>query len=117
MKQSLESRVCFKCGSDKTYINKTGYEQWFHDKEDNLICNKCHCKQHYIENREYRINDNLQRYYDNREHNLARHKQWKKEHSDYHKAYQAVYDSIHREYRNQQARIKRAIKRGWGKID
>ena len=52
-------KICLKCGSDKTYINKSHrwkpYEQW-HKYEDGWICSKCydklihHPKQHLIDN-------------------------------------------------------------------
>ena len=34
------NRVCYSCGSDKTYIPKTGHPHWYkHD--GNLYCQKC----------------------------------------------------------------------------
>jgi len=36
-------RLCYNCGSDKTYINNNGSFMWY-KHEDGLLCNKCHCK-------------------------------------------------------------------------
>jgi hypothetical protein len=52
LKQLLESRTCFECGSDKTYVRKEGWESWCHDKERNIICNNCYCKQY---GKQYRL--------------------------------------------------------------
>ena len=34
------TRSCIKCESDYTYIDKSGYAQWYNTK-DGWICNKC----------------------------------------------------------------------------
>lgn len=36
-------KVCSKCGSNKTYRRKNGYEQW-NIKDGEYWCQKCYCK-------------------------------------------------------------------------
>ena len=36
-------RICFNCGSDKTYVRKDGIEHWY-NRNDNWYCNKCYMK-------------------------------------------------------------------------
>lgn len=42
-KKDMSSRRCFKCGSDKTYIQKKGTHQW-HFINNQYYCNKCGLK-------------------------------------------------------------------------
>ena len=39
----MKYRICYCCGSDKTYIDKRGYMLWNinHDYDDNVLCQKC----------------------------------------------------------------------------
>ena len=40
---NVKKRICQFCGSTKTYVKPSGYEQWFND-ENGFICRKCHDK-------------------------------------------------------------------------
>lgn len=36
-------RSCYSCGSNKSWVDKNGYEKWHlnHDQENNVLCLKC----------------------------------------------------------------------------
>jgi hypothetical protein len=36
-----DNRVCSKCGSSKTYIDKNGNSEWYRLKEGGFCCRKC----------------------------------------------------------------------------
>ena len=40
---SSVKKICFNCGSDKTYIDKRGRHEW-RKHGDNIYCNKCRAK-------------------------------------------------------------------------
>ncbi|MCH7561183.1 MAG: hypothetical protein IIC67_07445 [Thaumarchaeota archaeon] len=46
-----KDRRCFKCGSEKTYIDKSGYEVWCYDN-DEIVCKKCYSLIYRINNKE-----------------------------------------------------------------
>lgn len=98
IKQELEVRKCSKCGSDKTYVGKTGTPYWTHDKEGNLICRKCYSNiwngTHFDHSKAWRIRNpeyNKQYYLDNRKKILEQQKKYNIDNHDkileYHKQY------------------------------
>jgi hypothetical protein len=54
-----QRKVCSVCGSNKTYINKRGYEEWYCIKDNNGVkqrtCINCYQKKHYEEHRQQKI--------------------------------------------------------------
>lgn len=89
-----QKRVCFRCGSDKTSINKTRkgtpYARWNHDKEGHLICNKCYNKQWYLDNPNY-------------------NKQWRLDNPNYDKQYSKIWNALNTEYNKQRHMIYYAL--------
>ena len=80
----IQKRVCSRCGSDKTYFNKSeNRERWFLDEERNWICKKCSSKQWYKENREYNLAYRREWYKENREYLLEYHMEWYKQNREY----------------------------------
>lgn len=50
IKKDMSNRTCLSCGSDKTWINKKGINQWYKNK-DGFVCSKCYWKIKYISNK------------------------------------------------------------------
>lgn len=42
-KKDMSDRKCYRCGSDKTWVDKRGYAFW-RIKNNHFICNTCYCK-------------------------------------------------------------------------
>jgi len=125
--QILEQRRCVRCGSDKTYIDKNGHPYWRYDK-DKLICDSCYGRQWCVKNREHRIEYSRQWYIKNREHSIELVRRWRLKNREHrieysrqwherHPTYRKVYNIIYQPRNTQLRRIRRALKRGWGRID
>ena len=54
VREDILNRVCVKCGSNKTTLNKQGWAYWY-KHEDGWYCNKCHCK-HFTNRKWQKIN-------------------------------------------------------------
>lgn len=50
-------RLCYACGSDKTYVRKNGYLKWYPNPPIGWLCSKCYTK--YIAMSKWRPKYNL----------------------------------------------------------
>ncbi len=42
----VHEKICYLCGSEETFINKRGFEEWSYDIDNKVLCRWCYARIH-----------------------------------------------------------------------